>query len=130
MSITPFNVYLWQMADEVRSTCGGVVFASVLLAILGVVFLFLSNDKGVDKELKPVFSSISKWSLLFSLPAILLLGTLSSVLPSSKTVALMYVLPEIANSEVVKRDVPEIYNLAVEALKEQLKTYVASGTKK
>lgn len=47
-------------------------------------------------------------------------ATLAPLLPSSKTIALMYVLPEIANSKVMQQDVPELYDMAIKALKDQL----------
>lgn len=41
-------------------------------------------------------------------------------LPTSKTLAASYLAPMIANSAAVQRDFPELYNLAVQKLKEQL----------
>jgi hypothetical protein len=42
--------------------------------------------------------------------------------PTSKTLAASYLLPMMANSVAVERDFPELYNLAVQKLKEQLTT--------
>ena len=43
---------------------------------------------------------------------------MSVLLPSSKTIAMMYVIPKMADSEVIKKDVPEMYEMAKEALRE------------
>ena len=44
----------------------------------------------------------------------------NTFVPSSKTIAMMVIIPEIAHSKVVQQDLPDIYNAAVKALKDQL----------
>ena len=51
----------------------------------------------------------------------IILSLILTFIPNSKVLATMIILPEIANSEVIKKDLPEIYNLAVEKLKTELK---------
>jgi hypothetical protein len=41
-------------------------------------------------------------------------------MPSSKTIAAMVVIPEIANSDVIKRDIPDIYEAAIGKLRAEL----------
>ena len=45
-----------------------------------------------------------------------------ALMPSSKTIAAMVIAPAIANSEVIKRDIPDIYEAAISKLKEALTT--------
>ena len=63
----------------------------------------------------------AKRPFYFSVFATFVFTILSVFTPSSKTLAMMVVIPEIAHSKVVQQDLPDIYNAAVEALKSQLK---------
>lgn len=113
--MTPLNIYLWQTADK-------LLMASVVTTvILGSVFVFgMSFFSSEGSRLK-------KEEAAFVVKTLKLLGALTFIsfasailIPSSKTIALMYVLPEIANSKVMQQDVPELYDMAVKALKDQL----------
>lgn len=50
--------------------------------------------------------------------AAVLFAITATFTPSSKTIAMMYVIPKLADSEVIKKDVPEMYEMAKEALRE------------
>lgn len=52
--------------------------------------------------------------------ASILLIFFSVLIPTSKTIAMMVIIPEIAHSKVVQQDLPDIYNAAVKSLKDQL----------
>ena len=41
--------------------------------------------------------------------------------PTSKEMAMIYVVPNIAESQVIKQDIPEVYDLGINALKDWLK---------
>ena len=41
-------------------------------------------------------------------------------LPTSKQFAIMYVVPKVAESEIIQKDIPEIYDMAVLGLKKKL----------
>lgn len=108
MLVSPLIIYLWQLADSLRTT---LALISLLtgFAAFGVTLFWRVEE--VAKAKKFV---ILLW-LLFSA----LLG-LHTVIPSSKTIAMMVVIPAITNSEAVQKDLPEIYDLAVKSLKESL----------
>ena len=116
MNISPLTIYLWQLADEVKTACGFVV--AMLLVSIGVFFTLSlvaaaqADDEGLNLT-KKTMKKLSFVSL-----ALFVSGILT---PSSKTIAMMVVIPEIAHSKVVQQDLPDIYNAAVEALKSQLK---------
>ena len=40
-----------------------------------------------------------------------------TLIPTSNTIAMMVVIPEIAKSKVIQTDLPDLYNAAVSALK-------------
>lgn len=113
--ITPFQVYLVMMADKFcDSFCGGFFLsAMVLLLSLGATFLFWDQ---LDKDGQSFLKNVRNFSGLL----VLIFGILTTVTPDTKTLATMYLAPAIVNSEAIQKDVPEIYNLAVEKLKETM----------
>lgn len=123
--MTPFNIYIWQQADAFKSIFSPFGFLGwlslVLLGISAIVRMAYVSDEGDNPEdpflktLKPV----QRWLAGVASTGITL-TLLAAAIPSSKTIALMVALPAIAKSEPIQQDLPEIYQLAKEALKEQL----------
>ena len=106
--MTPFNIYLWQMADQFILSIG--ILSLILGLISGFCLLFgVIEDEG----------GVSRCGFKISIPVIMLF-LLWSLMPSSKTIAMMYVLPRIAESKAVQTDLPELYEAAMAALKEQI----------
>jgi len=112
MKIDPLLIYFWQLADTLR---GCFWFIAISTLIIGFIFLFCSLDDDY-KVIRPDLRNFSK--KLFISGFIFL--SLAVLTPSSKTIAMMVVIPAIANSEVIQKDVPELYSLAIDALKENL----------
>lgn len=130
--MTALDIYLWQQADVFRALC----FSLAIVSLFGVALLsFAKNEetqslnrrKGssfnfAQEDLAKIEEQI-QWLLVkrkWALAAFFTLGMLGMVIPSTKTIALMVTLPAIANSEPVQKDLPELYQLAKEALKEQV----------
>lgn len=118
--MTPFTIYLWQQVDSIIhcldmfalpvSAIGfaGLLITTIALAVEG-------DDESVQKRFAPARNA--------SLATLLLSAFLSftaSIIPSSKTIAMMVAIPAIANSEPIQKDLPELYQLAKDALKEQI----------
>mgnify|MGYP003343747700 CR=1 FL=1 len=109
MNISPLTIYLWQLADKIVSASG--LFAGMLGLACGfasTIFL-LENHNGCKR---------AQW---FLYPAMFFAFSISIFTPSSNTIAMMVVIPEIAHSKAVQQDLPDVYNAAVEAVKSQLK---------
>lgn len=104
------------MADSIRNGIGGACF------ILGmaIFFLLLGSSIGDGEFSEEIIKGMRKWGkrCAISFPIIGLLGL---AMPNSKTVALMIILPKIAESKAIQTDLPEIYDDAVAALKSYLK---------
>ncbi len=64
--------------------------------------------------------AMDKWLGTF-LVLFFICGTGKMLIPSSKTIAMMYVIPAVANSAPIQRDLPIFYDAAVEALKDWTK---------
>lgn len=109
MELTPFNIYIWQQADSVGN------FLTILLTLTSFLFLWFvvaAWENNNESETKLYFKRLC--ASLFGL-------FLSTCLPSSKTIAMMYVVPSVAESKIIQEDAPEIYNMAVESLKSWIK---------
>lgn len=110
MNITPLTVYLVMQMDTLIS---GI---AVLLCVISIgAFAFgaciLSQD--FSKKTNIIAKRYLKWAS----PLIVVLGIILIVIPSGKTIAAMYVLPKIANNEVIQGEAKEFYELAKEGLK-------------
>lgn len=118
MNIDPLTIYLWQLADRLLSFCNWLWWPCFLVSVLALVFWGVSWDADAGLEdVRPAVYRLWKW---FVPPAVLL--SLASVLiPSSNTIAMMVVIPKIADSKVIQADIPDLYNAAVEALKSSFK---------
>ncbi len=116
MQITPFLIYLWQLADSVLAASIPILFISLIGCALCAG---LGYAEGVEAAKKAI------WRLFVPLAVV---ATLLKVFtPSSKTIAMMVIVPGIANSKVIQTDMPELYNLAVDALKSKLKETVTEA---
>ena len=125
MEISPFTVYLWQQADSIiaASSSGYVFTAGFVCAISGIAFIasrpeFYLNDSSIN-EIR-LLHSVLRRVFLISSSLLALAATISTLMPTSKTIAMMYAVPAIVNSKVVQEDLPEIYQMGVNSLKEQL----------
>lgn len=109
MDISAFSIYLWQQADTIIDAMGGIIPAMVLLTIIFHVIAYETGNNG--------FAFLGTWIT----PTVAILAVAVIVLmPRSKTVAMMVVIPAIAHSKVIQTDLPEIYDMAIHALKAQL----------
>ena len=128
--MTTLMIYLWTMADK-------VVFLSLLTAIIGltiyVIFWFVVefwNDVTTEgkKEEKKRFETVVNKMPVKTLLFLLAIGIF---VPSKKDLAIIYVVPKIIESKIVKEDLPELYSKGVEALKRELDNIgVKKGGKK
>ena len=63
-----------------------------------------------------------RWAIKYSVIA-LVISTFGTIfVPSTKEMAAIIIVPKIANSTAVQKDVPELYDLGVEWLKDKLTT--------
>jgi hypothetical protein len=106
MNISALDIYIWQQVERMTGCCIAMsVFAGIILFIY-----FMANDGKMRK------------SIAISTFAFIIINILfATFIPSKNTVAMMYIIPAIAKSKVVQEDIPEIYDAAVEALKNNLK---------
>lgn len=136
--MSPFYIYLWGIAGQIQ--IGLIVFSLVSFVCSVIARIrngFICEDwkKAMkylnDSHFCPDFN---KWMIRNMptreprSPAAFLYMTASACLmfaaimmPDSTTIAAVYVLPRVSESMPIQRDMPEIYDMAINKLKEQLK---------
>ena len=120
MSTSPFTIYLWQQADEFRSVCSFLAISSFVGLVLAIVVWAVGTTGGEDPEARRMVA-LSKVAIRICAFIAVPFGAIRTITPTSDTIAMMVVIPQITQSSVVQKDIPELYRAAVEALKNQLK---------
>jgi len=116
--MSPWIIYWIGTIDRVICTAQvimGLVIAVMIIA--GALVILDSNDM-------EDFRDSLKAGRAYLLGLLLFLGCFTCVgtfCPSGKTLAAMYVVPAIVNNEDLRQDSREVYHLAVDFLKGQLK---------
>lgn len=113
MQISPFLIYLWQLADQARG------FLMVITIIAGIAAGIGAMAFDLESWAKVVTKRCGIAALCFGIAAILI--------PSSKTIAMMVVIPRLASSKAIQTDIPDLYNLAVDTLKQKLQAEAEHG---
>jgi hypothetical protein len=110
-----YHIYLWTRLDVIQTVFGVsvLVFGACLVVCTIVYVLSLMEDaEEATKLAKHGIKLCTLWLFIFLVPFIFA--------PSSKDFAMMYVIPKIANSKVIQQDLPDIYEMAINGLKDRL----------
>lgn len=107
-----FLVYFISKAAQIQECTIGIGAITGVVSILMIMGFF----EGVSSKAEKYMSKLLK----FTIPVSILFLLIGGLMPDGKTIALMYVAPKLAESDIIKRDVPEVYQMALEKLKEQL----------
>lgn len=102
MSLTALDVYLVSLVGDLAGMFGIVAGLSIIACILFLIKYF--DDAGYDRYEK------AKLDLKYVKRAATVLGlsvVLATITPSRETLAAMYIIPAVANSEFVSKDLPE-----------------------
>lgn len=120
-----FMLYLFTRLDSFCSLLSGLAAVSIIcLFVLSMLYLIFKKLDGryYDAE-EERYVKVYEKHIKKLLRLVFILATLKMLIPSSKEAALIYVIPKLSNSEItdkLKKDVPDIYNLAMEAIKEKI----------
>jgi len=117
MTLSPWMVWVWGIADSVRDGASFFAFAGGMLALIGAIIVpVLQADKDTSEV---IIVSIRRLRFLMTAMFVIALPV-SILMPSSKTVAIMVIAPAIVNSSVIQKDVPELYEAAKKAMLDNL----------
>lgn len=99
-------IYFWGQADSIRGLFVIIAVVSGLATLFNLLWKSLEdNDVKIYK----------------TPPALLIFSALfATLLPSPQTIAAMVIIPQIANSAAIQKDLPELYDMAVKKLKAEL----------
>lgn len=118
MEITPWELYALLKLDSIITLFRVIC---VLSAIFSIIFIIASADVRENS------TGFEKRAVKRVLPAVLLFVfslTCSHMIPTTKQMATIFVLPKLINSELVQKDIPEeakeIYSLCKQYLKNQV----------
>jgi multisubunit Na+/H+ antiporter MnhG subunit len=103
------TMYMLTRLDVLNFFFGITCFLSAFCTIGCLIFAYMED----------VFNELHR-AIKYSVIA-LIISTCGAILtPSTKQMAAIIVVPTIVNSTAVQKDVPELYNLGVEWLKDKL----------
>jgi len=116
-TLTVWEVYWVMQADKLLD------ITSVIAVILGLVLIPLSaaGIASFDKEFPKDIGKLVRRSWLAVMPLFAILLVFYAVVPSTKTVAAMIILPAIVNNETVHDEASELYQLAKDALEDMVR---------
>ncbi len=109
---TTLAIYIWGLLDSFKVGCQAI--SAISIFVVGACILVGAITAGEVNFFPHLQNHKKKLIFLFGI------GLLSIFIPSSKTFAAMIVVPLIIESKMVQKDMPELYNAAVERLKESL----------
>lgn len=118
MTITPATMYWFTRLDGLSVAFAVATFLGTFAVIITAIgFVATNNSEYGDREANNTIKSVLKW--LVPTWLICLFGLLFT--PTTKEIAMIYVVPHITESQIIKQDIPELYDLGVNALKDWLK---------
>lgn len=89
MEITPMMIYAIGIADNLREV---IPLGMLILALITIILMILSADEAAPR-------SFLKFVIF---PLMIVLGLLAALVPNSKTLASMYVIPAVVNNEKIQ----------------------------
>lgn len=119
MTITPAIMYWFTRLDQITEAITVVQILSIIAMLIFIcIWLYNASYNGDDDDTEvSIPRRITKWSFFIFIVSM----TIGLFIPTSKQMAMIYVVPQITESQVVKQDIPELYDLGINALKDWLK---------
>lgn len=130
MTITPSMMYWFTRLDNIHGFCNVLCLLFGLGVIIMIIATVATAADGCYDETNPHCNRNLKFlkKIWLTVCGFLLFGILGSIfVPTSRQMAMIYVVPQITESQVVKQDIPELYDLGVNALKDWLKKDETNG---
>jgi hypothetical protein len=122
MIISPWTLYWITRLDAVGGLACALTVAGAV--VVGIIAFLLIVNSGMPEQIKleenqrVLLGRILKWCAPVLVTSVLALV----FVPSTKEMAVITVVPAIANSEKVQKEATELYDLAKDYLKKTLNT--------
>jgi len=116
-----WTIYIITRLDAISSICIVIAALSSITAVISGIAYVANSDfdrdgRQCDCDAEKAWP-IMKWGIIICL----IFTPISVLIPTSKTMSMIYVLPKIANNEDVKKIPSNIAKLANEALEDMIK---------
>lgn len=122
MNITPWLMYLITRLDDLNFIAAIIGIPALIVAVLAVIAWFpikFDDDLG-DEEERDVAAGFT-WRIIKPASVIALCGILLDVLiPTRKEMIAILAVPAVVNSQVVQKDLPDLYRRALAACMDTL----------
>jgi uncharacterized membrane protein len=121
-----FSLYLILQLDSIGTTLAIVSIVGALASVIGLIVAGCQRGDenwragGVDHTVSNAIFKYAKRGLITCVA----LFAFNGLLPSSKTAAVMIVLPAVANNENIQREAGELYQIAKQGLADLVKKAV------
>lgn len=106
-------IYLYGMADRLVSAMIPFMVVCILAIAVSVI---VKHDSYTKPETKTWCDNVMKKAFRIAVVC----ATLFVAMPSSKTIAMMYVIPAVANSETIQQEAADWYDIAKEGFREMV----------
>lgn len=114
--MSEFDLYMWLKLDDIHEMLSFIFVLSTLFFICCGFFLFLTRDEDSEKT-----SNRLRLCTICGFIFMIVFGFIETFLPTTKQYAVIKIVPMIYNSKTVQKDLPELYNIAVDEMKTKLK---------
>lgn len=119
MTISAFDIYLVSLADKIITPASFIACFSLAITILSFIIWFAGYD--IASEVKQ-----AKITAKITMAITIVCGSIAVFVPSSKTIAAMYVLPAVINNEHIQNSTGNALEALENLTKEWLKDTVKS----
>lgn len=128
--ITAWDIYWVMQLDSIGCAFLLVAIATLAVGASALVGAMLNRDMRSfwedtpeSKSYKKYDGKVAGWARIAkrTAPVGLVLLVLAAFIPSTKTAAMMLVIPAVANNESIQREAGELYSIAKDALRELAK---------
>ncbi len=106
--ISPWLIYFWGQADAIRDIACPIAGFSVAALAFSLILSFVLDEDA------PALAESCRKPLIYVIAVSLLI---QMFMPTSKTIAMVVVIPAIVNLDPIQKDLPELYKMGVDALK-------------
>lgn len=120
--ITEDGMYWILVLDNIHMGLQPIIAISLVATIIGGIIWFMTTGAsigGLDAREICIIKA-AKRLFIISLTVCLLSTFTIMFLPNTKQMVAIKVVPALTSSEVVQKDIPELYQMAVDCLKKQL----------
>lgn len=104
-----WQVWIWLSLDSIHILLSWLGFGGIFVTPFLCAIACEDNSKRLFRIAK-ILGVVTGVSIL-----------LAVLLPTTKQAAVIYAIPKLANSSIITNDVPEVYGMAVEKLKDVLR---------